>query len=82
MSTCTVCHIVPLATNARTDVCSRCKAVRRYWRRPEKGPHAIIARAKQLKAWEDRMHWISHEEVGYASVRRAFKRLRSADHEH
>lgn len=80
MSKCTVCHYTDLADNARTDICTGCKSSRRYWRRPEKGVHAIIERAKQLKRWEDRMVWISHEEVGYSSVRRAFKKLRSEDH--
>lgn len=81
MSKCNVCNN-PLAPNARKETCSRCVAVRRYWLRPEKGVVAIIARAKTLKMWEDRMLWISEEQQGYSSVRRAFKRLRSQDHGH
>lgn len=80
MSKCDVCPR-DLAPNARSTTCPRCMAVRRYWKKPEKGVRAIIERAKTLKIWEDRMLWLAAEEPGFGRAKRAFKQLRAADHE-
>jgi hypothetical protein len=50
-----------LSERSRSDICSRCQAVSRYWKSPDRGLDKILLRSISLDLWRNRMRYLASQ---------------------